>query len=950
MARFTPFLIFALLALGACGGGGGTTTPTNGPAFNLVLYADPDTGKSPLTVSFFAIPSNGVEPYTYAWDFNNDNVVDSNAPNGFFTYTQSGQAKLTVTDGANRVVSTTRTITITGPGTGNTGQSLDVRFTATPGFGTVPFNVQFTAYVSGGKQPYQYAWDFQNDGTFDNFTANPLFTYTTIGTKVADNQYLQFPVLKVTDSRGVTGTNLDDNNGDGNPDFRIAINALPPGGGMTVVANANPLNGQAPLTVEFTGSVTGGSGSTQYAWEFGDTTSTPYAASSLATHTYLSPGTFKAHVTAKDMTTGEIQTSQDVTVTATQQQQLGLSITADVNTGQVPFVVNLSANPVNGKEPITYSWDVFTDLTPTDPTPTVSTPGNPPSLDPKAVVTPFSTQRKNPDVHFANTAGTNAPYSYVARCVATDANGSTAVSNLVRIVASPNTTYPYYFAEHGNILGASVFPPGSGVAQLQPLANPVPWSGRSNAAVCSHMSGITYMFGGEHLDQNGNFGGLVSRGDAMYMFVPEANGTGGGASFGSISTGTVGGGFVLLNDGGAPAFPGQGDRNPPAVPTQRGYPPTIVGSAAAAFIHEPVESNPAGAYANAHAQKPPQYPYPDDPGAGFGAGAQGIGSPIIYVMGGRTDATTPTDLVQKYYVPFYGSDDLPFDDATFSFQTTGNQVDIWSPDFLRPDTDQYPDPNADPQIQTRQPDGAGSNQVMPHLPVALYGLAAASLETGVTSAAPSFPNGPYHYVFIFGGVDGNGSVHNEMRWWDTSIGFQSGQGQGQDQQGVFSIISTMPIERAYAKAVVIPTSGAPAIALVGGYDHSGVAIDQIDVFQFNNPLAPNSGSWSTFNGTLPDALVGCGAGYNPGGAPSEAWILAFGGWTGSKFSSATFNARLGSPGGLVVREPLSVVPRRYLGSAQSGGAILPLDFNRYVLLGGVTENGTTSVAEVFGLP
>jgi hypothetical protein len=370
-----------------------------------------------------------------------------------------------------------------------------------------------------------------------------------------------------------------------------------------------------------------------------------------------------------------------------------------------------------------------------------------------------------------------------------------------------------------------------------------------------------------------------------------------------------------------------------------------------------MESNPVGQY------EAGGFPQPDAPGQGYGLGtnAPGIGCPIIYVLGGRVAANQPVTiqdgdgvtrgLVQKYYVPNYGSDGAPPWDEQYAFQTTGNQTDIWSHDFLRPDTDQWPDSQDNPQIQDRLGDGAGTNAVMPNLPTPLYGEAAVALETGVTTPAPAFPFGTYHYIFVFGGIDDKGAVHKEMRWWDTSRGFQAGQGGNADAQpGVFSSVVDMPRERAYAKAVVIPMgTSAPAVALVGGFDHTGAPIKEIDVFQFSDPHAPNTGSWSTFNGTLPEALLACGAGYNPGGAPSEAWVLAFAGWTGSQFSSATFNARLGSSG-LVVREALQVVPRRNLGSAQSGGPILPLDFNRYALLGGVTENGPTSIVEVFGLP
>src|SRR5690606_10597634 len=100
------------------------------------------------------------------------------------------------------------------------------------------------------------------------------------------------------------------------------------------------------------------------------------------------------------------------------------------------FVVSVQANPINGTEPIVYNWDVFTDEQ-GDPAPSVT---NPPTLDPAAVVTPQFSLRKNPEIVFGNTAGTGAPFQYVVRCVARDAVGNEAISNLLRVTAVPNTT------------------------------------------------------------------------------------------------------------------------------------------------------------------------------------------------------------------------------------------------------------------------------------------------------------------------------------------------------------------------------------------------------------------------------------------------------------------------------------------------------------------------------
>lgn len=942
-----PVVVVAIALLTGCTSSGSNTTPIIGPEFSLFLSANPDVGTAPLTVTFFVVPSGGQEPYAYAWDFNGDNVTDSNSPNGSFTYTQSAIAKVTVTDNDGSVVTGSKTIIVTGTTPVTPGQGLDVRFTALPAVGNVPFNCQFTAFVSGGKPPYTYQWDFEGDGTFDSFIRDPLWTFEKIGKAIGDqgNQYLFFPVLRIVDGRGVIGTNLDDNDNNSQPDFKLAINALPPAGGLAVAISGNPLSGQAPLTVEFTGSVSGGSDHYEFRWNFGDGVTTAFDATSIATHTYVSPGTYLATCTVHDVNTDETATSYALTMNATQAQVFSLAIQSDVTGGQVPFVANMTALPVNGQEPIVYQWDVFDDASPADPDPTIT---NPPTLSGAAVVTPYFSFRKNPNIHFANTAGDAAAHSYVVRCVASDAVGNTAASNLVRISASPNTTYPYYEAHRPRVIGFTSFPPGSGFATINPTDEA--WGPRANAAVCAHPTGISYIIGGEELDENGVFKRIVQRGDSLYMYVPKTNGTGTGeANIGKFSTGTMGGGLIRLNDWFAPAFPGQNDRFPPPVPSGRSGAFTIVGSAAAVFIHEPVESNPAGAYQTAQNTAGKMfYPDPDDPQGGWNPGTTGLGSPVIYVLGGRTDATTPTDLVQKYYVYGFGSEDLTFDDVTFQFQTTCNQTDIWSPYFLRPDTDQYPGQNNDPQITNRGPGAGGDNAgPLPRLPKALYGLMAVRVETGVDQATPDFPNGPYRFIFTFGGIDAAGGVLSEMRFWNTALPPEQ-TGNQEETPGIFSRLADMPKARAYGQALLLP-GGQIRIALVGGYDQNGVPLNTIDVFTFDNAFNPQGGSWVTYGGTLPEALEACGAGFFPDG-PSEDWVLAFGGWTGEKFSTSTYNARLGSDGDLVIREALQVMPRSNAGSTQSGSSSIGVDFNRYLMFGGVDENGSGSVTEIVSLP
>jgi PKD repeat protein len=1180
----------------------------------LIVSANPpvgNVGPAGLTVQFFVVASGGIAPYAYAWDFNGDNQTDSTTSSGQWVYTTPGAqvARITVTDANQQVVTATRTITVGADTSGPATPVLSVRFNASPQTGNVGFKCNFQAYISGGVAPYHYQWDFDCDlaelvdlsgiirppatagavpTTFvpDAFTDNPVWTYAQVGPHASDTpaNYTVYPVLYVIDGANRKATNLDDNFNNGNPtdfspdglpDFNLGISVIPMGGGLLVAANANPLVGQAPLTVEFTGSVTGGSGNYEFSWNFGEGAPTPFNASSLATHTYLNTGTYLAVVTVRDMVTTETAITMPLQVQATTHQAFSLIITSDIGSkpagyydesgdtsgfgiptgvvgnitdgqilwnekrtwgtdpplpgpagqscadchaggkdgrtfqqfraamvdpphdagtaptgtdltnqeladvtayanrnggyefanGEVPFVVNLMSNPANGQEPIVYQWDVFDEYGDPAGPPSIVNPANPqaqPGLDSTAVVTPDFSYRKNPAMHFANTsfaAGQDATgntiytpraaKSYAVRCVARDAAGNTSVSNLIRVNANAHSANSYYLAHRPFVEFSTYFPaftPANGSANPLIAASSGSWAPRANAAIATHPTGISFIIGGEHLDENGEFSSLVTRGDSMYMYIPESAGTGTGegfigkfncdpntaaltdASYPADANYGRGGSIVALNASTGPSFPntpnfppnggpntgypdpGMDTRVPARLetdmtepvayvanrrPTSRSNDFVIVGSAAAVFMHEPPETNPAGAYPPAGTYPPdgnqqgpgtPEsnptddvdedlvylnptaalnrlYSWPDSPPNPFSPKhwqiddptnptvTPGLGSPVIYVIGGRTGANTPTDLVQKYCVYGFGSEDLiPWSDD-YQFQTTGNQTDIWSNLFLREDTDQFVGPNSnfDPEIDDRRRGGSGQETVdMPRLPVALYGLMAVKIETGIDAPTFDFPYGGYSSVFIFGGIDANGSVSDEMRWWNTTLTAEQGDDPGAD--GIFSVVSNIPTPRAYGKAVLIPTNP-PRVALVGGFDQQGVPIDTIDVFEFGSIYNPSGGgSWSTFAGTLPEALEACAAGYNDRGEPGESWVLAFGGWTGAEFNYHNYNARLRSAGNLVVSLAPVVVPRSHAASGQSGSNPLQVAFNRYYILGGVDENGVDSVVEAFGLP
>jgi len=91
-------------------------------------------------------------------------------------------------------------------------------------------------------------------------------------------------------------------------------------------------------------------------------------------------------------------------------------------------------------------------------------------------------------------------------------------------------------------------------------------------------------------------------------------------------------------------------------------------------------------------------------------------------------------------------------------------------------------------------------------------------------------------------------------------------------------------------------------------------------------------------------------GWNPG-TPGDPYVLTFGGFETTDFTGKLRSFRLGS--GVTVTEATPVVPRAYHAASQGGGAgigVNELTFNRYYVVGGVTEQGTSNILEVASLP
>ena len=232
------------------------------------------------------------KPYTYAWDFGDENTSDLEAP--VHTYDERGtfDVSLTVTDTRGGASTVVLPITV-----GNLPPEVD--FTWTPGEPDVNELVTFTATVTDPDDPadlpYTYAWDFGDEATSD--AVAPTHQYPEEGTYTV--------TLEVTDSRqGRTTIDKD-----------ISIGNDPPVvGGLT----ANPA--QAGTGDEVALSATGVTDPDDdpidhYEWDFGDG-ATANTDARTTTHIFAAPGTYTVSVIAVD-DRGARSAAKTVVVTVT---------------------------------------------------------------------------------------------------------------------------------------------------------------------------------------------------------------------------------------------------------------------------------------------------------------------------------------------------------------------------------------------------------------------------------------------------------------------------------------------------------------------------------------------------------------------------------------------------------------------------------------------------------
>ncbi|UCE40738.1 MAG: PKD domain-containing protein [Candidatus Aminicenantes bacterium] len=138
-------------------------------------------------------------------------------------------------------------------------------------------------------------------------------------------------------------------------------------------AEASPISGTIPLTVNFTGSAAGGKSPYSYNWTFGDGSS---SSSQNPTHTFQQAGNYTVTLTITDSESN--RDSDSLTVRANVVNPLSAGVVASPTSGEAPLAVSFTGTASGGNTPYSYRWD-FGDgdfSTQRNPSHTYSEPGN----------------------------------------------------------------------------------------------------------------------------------------------------------------------------------------------------------------------------------------------------------------------------------------------------------------------------------------------------------------------------------------------------------------------------------------------------------------------------------------------------------------------------------------------------------------------------------------------
>jgi PKD repeat protein len=301
-----------------------TATSTLAIAVNSQLsLTTPSVSPSPTevgtAVTFTVTATGGTTPYTsFNWSFGDGTTAATTTASTTHTYTSAGTftTTVTVTDSAGSKISSSVFLIVN--------QKLAVTANASPNPTEVGKSQSFTGTSFGGVGTITCSWNFGDSTT--GAGCSTRHTYTTAGTFTA--------IVTATDGLGVVATS----------NMTITVD---PKLTVTVGSSPNPID--AGILMSFTTTISGGVSPVSCNWTFGDGSS---ATGCSTTHTYASPGTFSANITATDSLSITATSSLSVTI----HPKLTVTASASSNLTEVGRLISFAGTISGGVTPITCNW------------------------------------------------------------------------------------------------------------------------------------------------------------------------------------------------------------------------------------------------------------------------------------------------------------------------------------------------------------------------------------------------------------------------------------------------------------------------------------------------------------------------------------------------------------------------------------------------------------------
>ncbi|OEU42161.1 hypothetical protein BGV40_11005 [Methanosarcina sp. Ant1] len=254
--------------------GSSTNTKTNyitvGNGLQASFTVSPGQGVAPLIVQF-TDTSLGT-PTAWLWDFGDGSTSTFQYPAHIYAQAGNYNVKLTVSNNIDSNTLETPSSVNVSSGIAPIVDIPVVDFYTNVTSGKAPLTVQFNDTSTGN--PAAWEWDFNSDGQVDSNEKNPIYEFKDPG----------YYNVTLRAGNGTAWGNI------------TKTNYITVGGGFLAGFTASPIEGSAPLIVQFTDNSTGAP--TAWLWDFGDGNT---SIEQNPNHTYSGAGSYSVTLNASKM-------------------------------------------------------------------------------------------------------------------------------------------------------------------------------------------------------------------------------------------------------------------------------------------------------------------------------------------------------------------------------------------------------------------------------------------------------------------------------------------------------------------------------------------------------------------------------------------------------------------------------------------------------------------------